>query len=106
LLNVSRQRVLEWRRTDRAFDEAWAEALEAGTENLEEVAYNRASQTSDTLAIFLLKARRPEKYRENIKVETELSDDAVDRITSGFIERLMELRTQQLGPTTDSGDEG
>jgi phage terminase small subunit len=40
------------------------------------------------------------------RVETEISDGDVDRITSGFIERLMELRTAQVtdgpdGPTTD-----
>jgi hypothetical protein len=40
------------------------------------------------------------------RVETEISEGDVDRITSGFIERLMELRTAQVtdgpdGPTTD-----
>lgn len=87
LLNISRQRVFEWRETDKAFDLAWSEALEAGTENLEEIAYRRACTTSDTLAIFLLKARRPNVYRENIKVESEVTVD-VDRLAESLAASL------------------
>jgi hypothetical protein len=48
-------------------DEAHIEAVE----RLEAEAWNRARKTSDTLLIFLLKALKPEMYRENIKITIE-----------------------------------
>lgn len=45
------------------------DAIEAGMDELEDVARQRATDSSDTLLIFLLKARRPEKYRERHVVE-------------------------------------
>jgi hypothetical protein len=70
------------RRTDAAFRAAWAEATELGTESLEHEATRRAyhgveepviykgtqcgavTKYSDTLLIFLLKARKPHVYRD------------------------------------------
>lgn len=69
------------RRTDDAFRAAWDEAMELGTEALEHEAVRRAyhgveepvfyqgvecgavTEYSDTLLMFLLKARNPAKYR-------------------------------------------
>ena len=71
--------------TDKAFKKAWKDASEVGTEFLEQEAARRAyhgtlkpvfhkgeecgfiREYSDTLMIFLLKARRPDKYREGIE---------------------------------------
>src|SRR5262249_19777084 len=65
----------------------WAEAIEAGTDYLEDEARRRATEGtakpvfyqgqqcgvvqeySDTLLIFLLKGRRPEKFRDNINLD-------------------------------------
>lgn len=84
---TARQRVYEWRAADPAFATAWDEAVEAGTDELEEEARRRAYEGvdepvfyqgemcgtirkySDTLLIFLLKGRRPDKYRENVRTE-------------------------------------
>lgn len=47
-------------------------AIEAGTDRLEDIARERASRPldgSDTLLIFLLKSRRPGKYRETTRHE-------------------------------------
>jgi hypothetical protein len=63
--NIARPTVFLWRKEDEAFARAWAEAYEAGTDALEDVVLERATAGSDTLAMFLLKARRPAKYREN-----------------------------------------
>ena len=67
--------------------ERWAEAIEAGTDYLEDEARRRAAEGvskpvfyqgeqcgsvqefSDTLLIFLLKGRRPEKFRDNINLD-------------------------------------
>src|SRR5206468_803097 len=53
---------------DEQFADAWEDALEAGTQVLEDEARRRALDRSDTLLIFLLKARRPHVYRDNVRV--------------------------------------
>src|SRR5918994_2077116 len=76
---IGRMTAYEWRGADADFARAWDEAIEAGTDLLEDVALRRAfkgttkpvyqkgervgevQEYSDTLMIFLLKARRPEK---------------------------------------------
>ena len=57
------------RQRDDQFALAWADVEEASTEELERVAVRRACEGSDVLLIFLLKARRPEKYRDNVHVQ-------------------------------------
>jgi hypothetical protein len=87
----SRSSVYEHRATDLAFAAAWDAAIEEGTEYLEQEARRRAvegvrrertifyrgvpvgseviREYSDTLMIFLLKGRNPEKYAERHKHE-------------------------------------
>src|SRR6267142_3657277 len=85
--NVSRPTAYTYRNTVPMFREAWDEALEASIEQLEQEARRRALEGvnepvfykgdvcgvirkySDTLAIFLLQAHRPEKYRDNFHNE-------------------------------------
>lgn len=75
------------RQDDPEFAEAWDDAVQSGLDHLEEEAARRAvkgverpvfhkgqpvgtvKEYSDTLLIFLLKGGRPEKYRDNHKVE-------------------------------------
>ncbi len=82
---VSRKTVYEWRDKDPAFRAAWEQALEDGTQALEQEAFRRAvrgveepihyrgrkvdsvRRYSDTLLIFLLKGRRPEIYRDRVE---------------------------------------
>lgn len=87
---IGRRTAYQWRDADPVFSEAWDDAIEAGTDILEDEAHRRAhrgvtretsigsgprqkfveiTEYSDTLAIFLLKARRPDKYRDNVKVD-------------------------------------
>jgi hypothetical protein len=59
-----------WLKTDPAYVEAFAQAKEYSIQYLEEVALARATDAtkpSDLLLIFLLKAARPEKYRDSVK---------------------------------------
>lgn len=81
-VSITRQTAYEWRREDPAFKKAWEEALEIGISALEDEAHRRAfrgvperhykngelidttRKYSDTLAIFLLKAHKPDRYRE------------------------------------------
>ena len=49
------------------FREAWEDAKAAAVERLEAEAWTRARGQSDTLLIFLLKAHKPEMYREKFE---------------------------------------
>lgn len=89
---LSKVAAYEWRKNDEAFAIRWEDAVEAGTEELEQEARRRAYEGvdepvfykgdecglvrkySDTLMIFLLKARKPDKYRDNIKHELSNPD--------------------------------
>lgn len=77
------------RQRDPVFAQEWQEAIDRGVDSLEDCAKVRAFAGSDTLLIFLLKAHRPEKYRETTRTVTlnitpdelrDLSDDDLDRL--------------------------
>lgn len=86
-VDISRQTAYQWRREIEAFAEAWDAAMKVGVTALEDEAHRRAfegfdkpivhqgvvmdtcKEYSDTLAIFLLKAHAPEKYRDNSRTE-------------------------------------
>ncbi len=65
---LDRSALYRLRKNDEAFAEAWAEAEELGVEALEDEACRRAFDGSDTLLIFLLKGKKPDKYRERTEV--------------------------------------
>jgi hypothetical protein len=56
------------------FAEQWDEALQQAVDLLEQEAWRRARATSDVLLIFLLKAHRPEMYRETTRHEVTGKD--------------------------------
>jgi hypothetical protein len=62
---VSRATAYRFRGHDRAFAEAWDDAIEEAVDMLELEAHRRAIEGSDRLLMFVLRALRPEKYREN-----------------------------------------
>lgn len=84
---VGRQTVYDWRKADPDFALAWNQAVDIGTDALEDEAQRRGKdgveepvyqggkqvgvvrKYSDTLLIFLLKARRPNIYRERVSAE-------------------------------------
>ena len=73
------------------FRAKWETALSNAIDGLEEAAYKRAREMSDTLAIFLLKTRRPDLYRDRQDVTTttmavnysDLTDEQLQRIANG-----------------------
>lgn len=73
------------------FRAKWEAALANAMDGLEEAAYKRAREMSDTLAIFLLKTRRPDLYRDRQDVTTttmavnyaDLTDEQLQRIANG-----------------------
>ena len=103
-VEISRQTAYGWREEVPEFAAAWDAALRIGVSALEDEAHRRAfdgteepiyhhgnqcgsvRKYSDTLAIFLLKAHSPDKYRERSSVEMSgsldiksMSDDDLDR---------------------------
>lgn len=84
-VGISRSTAYQWREDDKEFAKAWDEAVEEGTDLLEDEAQRRArdgtqkpvyqggkkvgivNEYSDTLLIFLLKARRRNKYGDKIE---------------------------------------
>lgn len=86
---TSRQNAYAYRDRDPEFAAGWDEVYEHGTERLEAEAFRRAVEGvdqpvyqagkkvgtvrkfSDTLLIFLLKARKPDTYRERISVDDD-----------------------------------
>ena len=84
---INRGTAYRWRGEDASFSDAWDDALDEGTDRLEQEAVRRGrdgvtkpvyqggklvgkvQEYSDTLLIFMLKARRPEIYRERATFE-------------------------------------
>lgn len=104
---IGRTTVYDRRNADDQFAQAWTEVEDETTEAMEREAYRRAvdgfdrngeRHYSDTLLIFMLKARRPEKYRDQVKVEHagKVTHDTNDRLDRE-ITRLLE----QLGPADE-----
>lgn len=59
----------KWRKEDPDFSKDWDDAIDAGTDFIEDVATDRALKKSDALMAMLLKARRPEKFDRGSKLE-------------------------------------
>lgn len=77
---IDRKTPYRWRDAEPVFAAGWDDALEDGTDRLEDEALRRAFSGSDLLLIFLLKARRPKKYRERIErrnINTGPNDGAI-----------------------------
>lgn len=60
---LSYTQFLKWYAQDPIFAAQCNEAMEEGTDGLEDVATSRAKRKSDTLMMFMLGAKRPDKYR-------------------------------------------
>lgn len=92
---VGRATVYRDRDADGEFKAAWEHARDLGLDSLEDVANARARRDSDTLLIFLLKAHRPEKYREttrNINTNVQVDWDKVPAdVRDAFIDGQISL---------------
>lgn len=76
---LSKETVYKARKTDPEFAAAWQKAEETAVDLLELEARRRAMSTSDTLLIFLLKAHKPDMYRERLDIRFDLRRE-VERI--------------------------
>lgn len=106
---ISRKTVYERRKEDAEFASAWDEAEQASHDRLEQEAFRRAHdgvedfkvgpngqfvemrRYSDTLLIFLLKARRPEKYREQTRIDVSGGLEVTSSDVTAAAERFTAL---------------
>lgn len=112
--------IYRWRQDHEDFATRWEEAIEIGTQNLEAEVYRRAvfgnkrtepivsmgkvvafkevTEYSDALAALLLKARRPDVYREkltvDINVRHELQQLGVN--PDMYMQQMIEAAKQKL----------
>jgi len=66
---IGRTWAYECRKSDPEFAQAWNEAMDRSLDRLEARMFQRAEDTSDTLAIFLMKSHRPDLYGEKLRIE-------------------------------------
>jgi predicted MPP superfamily phosphohydrolase len=87
---VTRQAAYKSRNASEEFRAQWDEAIEDAVDVLEAVAQDRARKTSDTLLIFLLKAHRPDKYREarGSTLNLNLSPDDIAKLDDDALAEL------------------
>src|SRR5688572_27068116 len=82
---VHRATAYRHRKTDKEFAELWEHALESGTDILEQMAIKRAMEHSDILLLALLKARRPDVYKdrqhiEHVRVDFKDAQEELERM--------------------------
>lgn len=98
----SRATAYRWRGEDAEFAASWDGSLEEGTDVLEDEAKRRALAGSDTLLIFLLKARRPDKYKDRYEAKqtVEIADSPrkqiIDDLTRIFDRERAERDPEQV----------
>jgi len=114
---VGRRTVYDWRAKDPEFAQAWDSALDEAADTMEREAFRRAvegtekpvfgslgkgkgtgevgriREYSDTLLIFLLKAARPEKYRERTETRhTGLTAEQAANLSNDDLEAELKKR--------------
>jgi hypothetical protein len=89
---ITRQVAYAHRSSAKEFAAQWDEALQDAIDGLEAVAINRARTSSDTLLIFLLKAHRPEKYRETINQHHTINQATAAQLTDEALEAELKKR--------------
>ena len=82
---IARNTAYVWRKKDEEFAALWDEALDAGIDRLEDAAFERAMNGSDTLIIFLLKSKRPKVYSDKQRLEHTGAEGAPLGLTVNFV---------------------
>jgi hypothetical protein len=113
---ITRSQAYQYRGQSVEFAKRWKEAKSEAIELLEAKAWQRAQNTSDTLMIFLLKAHKPSKYQDRVRVLHEFNNKEIEQLkqikaqldkygtpaSQLFQDLLDELASQDAGHPTDS----
>lgn len=88
IAGISKKTAYNWYCSDEQFAEAWEEALNSATEDLETCMFERA-KAKDTLAgIFLLKKYNPE-FRDKVTVDLSSVQEQIDAMISKADQRQL-----------------
>jgi hypothetical protein len=123
---VTRARAYQVRKEDPVFAEAWDEAEEQAADALEAEAWRRAvvgvpeplvsagrvvrdddgrplaiRRYSDTLLVTLLKARRPECFKDRTVIEHDISDRVAERLEAARLRALDALTAPVIEATPE-----
>ena len=69
--HISNFTAYKYREQDEAFAAKWNEALDASVDEVEETAFRIAKDGDNQMIQFVLKAFRPERYRETSRMEID-----------------------------------
>lgn len=100
IAGISRQTAYRHRLEDPEFAEEWDSVQHDIVVVLEASALQRAEEGSERMIEFLLKANRPQKYRDTLKIDGKLaiaSEAELDDEIASFLEREAEERTNARG---------
>lgn len=102
IAGISKKTAYLWAEADPAFAEAWQEALESSSDELESCMYERAKEKDTLAGIFLLKKYRPE-FRDRVTVDLGEVQGQIEQL----IDKLGTSAQQLLPPAaTDYIDTG
>jgi len=96
-VGIDRRTAYRQRERDAEFAAQWDEAIQDACDILEAEAWTRARGGSDLLLIFLLKAHRPEKYRETSRYEVTGAQGKAIQIED--VEQVRRARWAEIMPT-------
>lgn len=120
---IARSSAYEWRAEDAGFRERWDDAVEEGTDRLEDEAQRRArdgvtepvfykghrvgevQRYSDTLMIFLLKARRPDKFKDRVANEHSGPNGGPIQTEEVSPRERIASRIARLAPESGAGED-
>ena len=121
-VGISRQTAYGWRDDDPEFAAAWDRAKAVGVTALEDEAHRRAfegtdkpivhqgvitdtmKEYSDTLAIFLLKAHAPDRYRERSSIDMTAAVASVNVEDQERADKLASLITKVAARASGTDD--
>lgn len=84
---IGRSTYYDWLKDDAEFADLVANAIEEGTDKLEDSSVRQALQGNTSLMVLLLKSRRPEKYKDRTEQQHTGPDGeplriVIERVTS------------------------
>lgn len=99
---IGRSTAYEWRDEDEQFRKDWAASVEDNTELLEQTLFQRAIDGDTTAAIFMLKAMKPQKYRERYEFIQSTTD--LDETIEGELAKLDASRQTAIASAATNGE--
>ena len=70
-VGINRCTAYRWRAEDEEFARAWDDALEDAKDAMETSIYKRGMQGDGILSMFWMKAKRPDEFRENARLQID-----------------------------------